>query len=201
MTIDDEQIEQGAAGAAPTAAAPTARLFIGLKLNAEIARSLLRFAEGLKDPAVRVVAVDDIHLTLVPPWAEPAIPEAIARLAPVAATCRAFVLAIQHVGYGPEPRWPRLLWADCAIADELVALQSALAAAYQHSDERPFRPHITLARLRGNGRVIARRHPLDQPLALTQWVKSVELFQSPNAGERGYKVLASASLGQPAPNA
>ncbi len=187
------------AGPAATAPAP-ARLFVGLKIDTEIARELTGIARELKDPAVRVVAIDDVHLTLVPPWAETAIPEAIAKLAPVAAACRGFALTIQHVGYGPEQRWPRLLWVDCAADDKLAALRSALATAYRYSDERPFRPHITLARLRGNGRAIASKHPLDRRLTIMQRVKSVELFRSPGTGERGYKVLASASLGEPPPS-
>jgi len=195
MTTNDGESAELTTGAA-LMAAPPARLFVGLKIDADIARELIRCLREVKDPAVRVVPVDDVHLTLVPPWTEPSIPDAIARLAPVAGACPAFTLTIHHVGYGPEPRWPRLVWADCAVTDDLGALRSAVAAAYQHTDARPFRPHITLARLRGNGRMIARKHPLDRPLALAQRVKSVELFQSPHAGERGYKVLASASLGE-----
>ena len=105
-------------------------------------------------------------------------------------------MTYQHVGYGPRPKRPRLLWADCTASDEIAALRAALLQAYGQTDERPFRPHVTLARLRGNGSAIARKHPIDRELSLTQHVESVELFQSPPAGAGGYRILASFQLGE-----
>ncbi len=88
-----------------------------------------------------------------------------------------------------------LLWAECAAGPDLARLHAALLLAFGQTDERPFRPHVTLARLRGNGAAIARKCPIDRDLALTQRVGSVELMQSPPPGERGYKVLASPVFG------
>jgi 2'-5' RNA ligase len=170
------------------------RLFVALKIHEAVARDLAAVARELGDPAVRPVAVADIHLTLVPPWTEQSPSKAIDTLASVAGRFGPFALAIEHVGYGPHRREPRLLWADCAATEELSALRQALLTAFGQRDDRPFRPHITLVRIRGNGRAVARRHPLDRPLALQQQINSVELFQSPAPGERGYKVLASAVL-------
>lgn len=170
------------------------RLFVGLKIHAAIARDLSTLIRELDDPAIRRVAVDDIHLTLVPPWPEKTADAAIAHLATVAARFGPMPLSIRHAGYGPDPRFPRLIWADCAATEELAALKAALLAAFGRSEDRPFRPHITLARIRGNGRAVSRRQPFDRPLALTEEVSSIELFQSPAPGERGYKVLASAAL-------
>lgn len=173
---------------------PSVRVFVALKIHEAIARDLAAVARELNDPAARPVAVADIHLTLVPPWAEQAPARAIETLASVAGRFAPFPLAIEHVGYGPDRREPRLLWADCAGTDELAALRTALLAAFGRNDDRPFRPHITLVRIRGNGRAVAKRHPLDRRLALTQQINSVELFQSPAPGARGYKMLASAVL-------
>ncbi len=174
------------------------RLFVGLKIHAAIARDLSTLIRELDDPAIRRVAVDDIHLTLVPPWPEKSATAAIERLAAVAGRFGPSQLSIRHAGYGPDPRFPRLIWADCVATDELTALKSALLVAFGQTEDRPFRPHITLARIRGNGRTVARRHPFDRALALTEQVSSVELFQSPAPGERGYKLLASAALSSPA---
>jgi 2'-5' RNA ligase len=179
----------------------TARVFVGLKVAPDIASELARLARTLECFAVRLVAPADIHLTLVPPWDEPAPSEAIEKLRVVAGQFGAFPLTVQHVGYGPDPRRPRLLWADCAASDEIAALRRALLEAYRQTDDRPFLPHVTLARIRGNGRMIARERPIDQELSLTQRVESVELFQSPPQGERGYRVLAAAPLGGSEPSA
>jgi RNA 2',3'-cyclic 3'-phosphodiesterase len=167
-----------------------------LKIAPEIASRLARFVSALGKSSIRPVAPADIHLTLVPPWNESSIPDAIEKLGRVAGRFGAFSLTFQHVGYGPQPRRPRLLWADCAVTDEIGGLRAALLQAYGQTDERPFHPHVTLARIRAAGPATARKHPIDQPLSLTQRVDSVELFRSPPPGGTGYQILASLSLGE-----
>jgi len=178
--------------------APLPRIFIGLKIAPEIAAQLTEFAAGLERPSARPVAATDIHLTLVPPWNERSIEDAIDKLGRVAAGFGAFTLTFQHVGYGPQPRRPRLLWADCAASDEITALHAALIDAFGQTEKRDFQPHVTVARIRDNAPAVARKHPIDQALALTQRIETVELFQSPPPGERGYKILASLPLGKAA---
>lgn len=178
----------------PADADRAVRVFVGLKMAAEIADELAQLARGLEGFPVKLIVPADIHLTLVPPWDEAAVPTAAERLRLVADRFDPFTLAFQHVGYGPQPKRPRLLWADCVASDEIVALQAALLQAYGQTNERPFRPHVTLARIRGNGAVIARKHPIDQQLALTQRIESIELFQSPPPGASGYRILDSARL-------
>ena len=191
--------EINTASIGPTAANPRpARVFVGLKLTPEIARELAKIAQELKHLDVQLTATDDIHLTLVPPWNEISISEAIEKLRLVTAKFGTFLLTIQHVGYGPDSRRPRLLWAGCAATDEIVALRAALLEVFGRTDERPFRPHVTLVRIRGNGRAIARKHPIDRQLSLTQQVESVQLFQSPPPDESGYRVLASMRLAEAA---
>ena len=180
---------------------PQARVFVGLKIVPEIAIQLVQLTAALQRPAVRPVAPADIHVTLVPPWNEASTPDAIERLGRVACRFHTFTLIIQHVGYGPQPRQPRLLWADCAASGEITALRAALMQACGQTDERAFQPHVTLARIRGDGRAIARNHPIDQQLSLTQRIELVELFQSPPPGENGYRVLASLPLGEAASSA
>lgn len=177
-------------------ATPPARVFVGLKIAPQVANQLTQIAANLEESSVRRIAVADIHLTLVPPWSETSIPDAIAKLGRVAVRFAGFPLIFQHVGYGPQPKRPRLLWADCAPTDELAALRQALLQAYGQTDERSFLPHVTLARIRAAGSAIARKHPIDQPLALSQRVESIELFQSPPAGGSGYRVVASLLLGE-----
>lgn len=171
------------------------RVFVGLKIAPDIASQLAEFAAAVEGPSVRRVAPADIHLTLVPPWNEAFILDAIAKLGRVAAGYGAFRLSFQRVGYGPHPRRPRLVWVDCGTSEEIAALRAALLEAYGQTDDRPFQPHVTLARIRSHGPAIARRYPMDRPLSLIQRVESVELFQSPPPGETGYRTLASCRLG------
>jgi len=170
------------------------RIFVGLRIAPEISHVLARDARVLAQPSVRLVAPADIHLTLVPPWNETSNQELAVRLRTVAEGFCPLSLTFTRLGYGPRAERPRLLWAECAEADEISALRKALLETCGQSDERPFRPHVTLARIRGNGTAVARRHPIERILTLSQEVTSIELFKSPPAGERGYRVLASLPL-------
>ncbi len=170
------------------------RVFVGVKIEGAIADELARFAQGLEKLGARPVAAADIHLTLVPPWNADSIPEAVERLRATVASVSEFTLAFKHVRYGPNVRRPRVLWAECATSEELTRLHAALLRTFRRADQRPFRPHVTLARLQENGRAVARRHPVDVRFTVAQQVTSIAFFQSPPAGERGYRVLVSIPL-------
>ncbi len=175
---------------------PRPRVFVGLKITPEIANQLAHFATGLDKAYVRPVAAADIHLTLVPPWNETSIPDTIAKLCDVTGHFGGFRLIFRHIGYGPHARRPRLLWVDCIVSDECLALRQALLDAFHQTDARPFQPHVTLARLRPAGTAMARKHPIDQSLSLSQHIESIELFQSPPPGGSGYRILTSSKLAQ-----
>jgi len=170
------------------------RVFVGIKVAFEVAQMLAEFARDLASLGARLVPASDIHLTLVPPWSEIQPAEAIARLRAVAGEYGGFVLKFKRVRFGPRLRRPRLLWVECEPNKALKDLQTTLMATYGQIDSRPFVPHVTLARLPRNGCAIVRRRSIDQSLALTQHIISVELFQSPAKGEHGYQILASVPL-------
>jgi 2'-5' RNA ligase len=194
METDGTSITTDAIARPPTNA-QAARVFVGLKVVAEVAGELADLARPLERYAVRLVQRSDIHLTLVPPWNETHIAHAVETLRAAISGFGSFLLTFAHVGYGPTLHHPRLLWVDCAASEELKELRTALLTAYGQIDSRPFQPHVTLARIPRSGRVIARQNPMDQTLSLTQCVTSVELFQSPPKGQSGYQVLASLPLG------
>jgi 2'-5' RNA ligase len=164
--------------------ARAARIFVALKVAPEVAEQLAQIARPLERFAVSLIAKEDIHLTLVPPWNEASPADAAEKLRLAIEGRCPFTLEFRHVSY-------RLLWAECSATRELTDLQAALLLAFGERDERPFRPHVTLARIRSNGRRVARKCPIDRDLALTQRIEAVVLMQSPPPGERGYCVGAS----------
>jgi 2'-5' RNA ligase len=194
MQTTDKLLNESESAPMVKGEARSARVFVGVKLAPEIAYELARRARVLEGFSVRLIPPNDIHLTLVPPWSETSISEATEKLRAVAEKFGAFTLKFQRLSYGPEPRRPRLLWAECAATDEVALLRAALLDSFGQSDDRPFRPHVTVVRIRGKGHVIARQQPIDQELLITQDVESIELFKSPAPGEAGYKILASIRL-------
>ncbi len=64
-----------------------------------------------------------------------------------------FTLSVERLGVFPDVRKPRVLWSGIAgQTGELLAIQSALEADFEAlgfaRENRPFRPHLTLARLK-----------------------------------------------------
>ncbi len=171
-----------------------ARVFIGIRVAPEIARELAERARPLERFSVRLVPAADLHLTLVPPWNETEIPATLDKLRRAVQGARPLSLAFERLCYGPNPKRPRLLWVECAPDAELARLKKLLLDAFGQNEERPFLPHVTLARIPKQGSLIARKNPLDQKLALVQPVRTVELFRSPPPGGAGYQVLASVPL-------
>jgi len=179
--------------AGPTPSSQPVRIFVGIKVAPEIARQLALLAKR-EHVAFRSVPANDIHLTLVPPWKEVSVPEAVGTLRKTLEGFGRFSLTFERLCFGPEPRRPRMLWAECAPNAEIGALRNALLSAFGQESDRPFRPHVTLARIDIKDRAAAEKNPVNQNLCLAQAVDSVELFRSPAPGESGYEVVASLPL-------
>jgi 2'-5' RNA ligase len=137
-----------------SAPAARIRLFAALELPQEAVAALAAFRDRAADPAVwRPVASESLHVTLAFLGAtDPALVERLG--------------AALRAAAGPPPRLrlgdslllpPRRARVLCAALDdldgEIAALQSrvssGLAATGAYAPEvRPFRPHVTVARLR-----------------------------------------------------
>lgn len=131
------------------------RLFVAVDPPAAEVAALDR-SLGARDPAVRWVPPAQWHVTLVfcGEVAEDVVPDLRARLARAAA--RTEPLSLQLAGAGTFPRQAaraRVLWVGLhGDVPELTRLAERCAAAARRSgidvEERPFRPHLTLARAR-----------------------------------------------------
>jgi len=170
------------------------RVFVGLKIAPAVAQELAQSAHRLERAPSRFVPCEDIHLTLLPPWNEHSIPEVIDKLRATSSRLAPFPLAFTRLTYWPNHRRPRLLCVECVPTDGLAALQSALLDAFGQTNDRPFKPHVTLARLQRGAKPASAKSALDQDLALDQTIDTVELFQSPKPPAKGYTILASVPL-------
>jgi RNA 2',3'-cyclic 3'-phosphodiesterase len=149
----------------------TARLFVALELPAAVRADLAAFghAAAERDRALRPVAQDAMHLTLAFLGHRP--PEEID---PARAAVRAVDAAAPALALGDplwlSPRRPHVLTIALEDADGTLATLRAdvvarLADALPWTpEERPFRPHITVARVRREARPRRRDMP-DRPRA------------------------------------
>jgi 2'-5' RNA ligase len=179
-----------------------ARLFVALELPAVVRTALHQWrSERLAGiSGLRLTAVDGLHLTLCFLGPQPVTEiDAIAR-ASSAAVREHSRLAL---GLG-EPVWlPRRRPRVVAIGLEdgpggLAAVQSSLSAALAHGgwyepEQRPFRPHVTVARAAGRARV--RPVQLSAPIPISFVGSEVVLMRSrTRPGGAEYERLATAVL-------
>lgn len=137
------------------------RLFVALEPPPEVravaadARAALR--ERFPDLRVRWQPDANVHLTLaflgnVPDDEVAACGD---RLDACAGRARRFEATTTRLGAFPSPLRPSVIWLgiDAEPVSALSALQRDVAAAFRHlhDDRRPFRPHITLGRVKGLG--------------------------------------------------
>jgi 2'-5' RNA ligase len=143
---------------------PGRRLFVGLPLPREAASDIEAIVEGVRAKPlatgardVRWVRLDGLHLTLrflgptLPDRIAPTI-EAVARAA--RSTGGPFDVELAGAGSFPPGRRPRTLWIGLSaglerLGDLARATQEALLDAGWPPEERPFRPHLTVARSDG----------------------------------------------------
>ncbi len=135
------------------------RVFIALPLPADVKSALERLQADLRralaHAVVRYVNPAQIHLTLQFLGETP--PERLEALsAATRAACAGFSrFPLRAIGAGcfPDARRPRVVWASLEGGlDALSALQASVASAtgpfVEKPEDREFRPHLTLARIK-----------------------------------------------------
>lgn len=134
------------------------RTFIALPLPAEWTLALESVIGNLRSEtsgAVRWVQPSGIHLTLkfLGPTDARTVPEILAGLVASLQGAQAPVLSLSGLGTFPNNRNPRVLWAgvtgELDILENLYGRVETLMVGLGWSAERrPFRPHLTLGRVR-----------------------------------------------------
>lgn len=174
----------------------TRRVYVGIMVPQEVGRELASFHDMLAPLPVRFIPPKDMHLTLLPPWAENDLSGAMQKFNDALYAVPSFTLELQKISYGPSPLNPRLVWALCAHTDEILDLKKRLLHEFdkQVDEKVPFVPHITIARFTRESRDANVDIPLDIPLNMRMTVDAVQLIQSPHRGGTGYEELASVHL-------
>ena len=135
------------------------RLFVALEIPEPVRREVARRMAGLRDrlPRAKWVDPENIHLTLLflGETPEDRIPILSAKLRDAFAKHPPLSVRLSGGGTFPPKRPARVAWIGLEAPEELAEVQSdAVAAAVEavgfEPEERPFRPHVTLARCEPN---------------------------------------------------
>jgi RNA 2',3'-cyclic 3'-phosphodiesterase len=184
------------------------RLFIAVNLPPPVREQLVQATTPLRTsaPEISWIDADRLHLTLkfIGDADEGAVDPLATALGEVAARHRSFALDLKGIGAFPNFRRARVVWMGIEDQPRLELLQHDVeercAALGYELEGRPFRPHLTLARVRGTVaertlRELARSaRAVDHQTEVD--VTSIDLMQS-TLGAHGsrYDVLHEAPLG------
>ncbi|HET8728060.1 MAG TPA: RNA 2',3'-cyclic phosphodiesterase [Alphaproteobacteria bacterium] len=146
------------------------RLFTALDLPEAVRDRLAMLQSGV--PGARWIRPENLHVTLrfIGEVDEHVAEDLDASLARAAAP--GFDLRLSGVGHFGTERKPTTLWVGVERSDALQFLHDkvdrALVAAGLTPDDRKFKPHVTLARLRSHARVER----------VGRWLEANALFQA-----------------------
>jgi len=132
------------------------RIFIGIDLDPEVRARIGRFLEGVESfaPDARWVRPESLHITLK--FIGEQAPERVEAITERLRRVESSAFAIRSGGYGffPTAKAPRVFWIGIHAGPELAELAGRIDVAVAElgipREDRPFSPHLTLAR--GGGR-------------------------------------------------
>jgi RNA 2',3'-cyclic 3'-phosphodiesterase len=143
------------------------RLFTGLDVPYEMRRNLELLLQLLKPTAdIRWSPLENLHVTtkFIGEWPQPRIEELERSLKQVPRPGE-LKIGIRGLGWLPNPHHPRILYvgvsAPAGLADLATATDKHCSALGIQAETKPFRPHLTLARIKDSGNLF----PLKKAIA------------------------------------
>jgi len=165
------------------------RIFIAVNLPAPIKKELLGFQRQWADLPVRWTKEPSLHITLV--FIGYVSNEEMLEVCQLARQAvkknQLFEIKLKRICLGPPDRPARLIWIEGEENPTLAQLKNNLEEAlfnsttsdYNHQKTRPFRVHITLARIRQEEwRRLPNKPEIDQEVSLFFPVESIEVMES-----------------------
>jgi len=168
----------------------TIRCFVAIELPSIVYQSLENTAARLSDRvdarSVRWVKPTNVHLTLrfLGDTEPSTIKDVNLSLDRVALNQKPFTLSLGALGCFPNQRKPRVIWVGVnGDTEQLSTLYYALARELEPlgwpAEKRPFKPHLTLGRVKNSRQVVNAQLPWGEALASASFdVSAVNLIKS-----------------------
>lgn len=169
------------------ASAPKQRVFFALWPDATTRAALATLAQQHAQHNGRVVAADNLHLTLVFVGGVTAAQRVCMEAAAATLVAAPFSVTLDSLGYWLKPKalWAGVETAPSALIDLVTQLNTALIPCGYKPDSRSFKAHVTLARK-------AQRPPDSQQMPPLVWRADDFCLVESVTGEQGseYRVIA-----------
>ncbi|MDD2753680.1 MAG: RNA 2',3'-cyclic phosphodiesterase [Candidatus Portnoybacteria bacterium] len=183
------------------------RIFIAINLSEKVRKRLKEYQEKFDYLPARWTKLASLHLTLVfiGYVDNEQMLEACKIAREVAGKADPFFINFKRIALGPKDKASRMIWLEAEKNPELDELKKALEeallsknAGLRKVENRPFSPHITLARLKMEQWKEAQINPADveQDFKVQFEVKSIEVMESDLKFDGAeYATLESCPLG------
>lgn len=152
------------------------RLFTAIDLPSTTLLRLERLLSALRPEAqVKWSPLDNLHITtkFIGEWPESRLPELLDALSSLL-PCEPFPVQLKNLGWFPNRRSPRVLWAGvhggAALADLARRTEDKLHALGISKENRDYSPHLTLARIKN-------------PVSMSRLRQRVDELESIDLGE------------------
>jgi 2'-5' RNA ligase len=168
------------------------RVFLAVELSSNIQEKIFALQQQLKGtlPPINWVRSESIHLTLkFLGYVDPSlVSQLLSALKPIGEKHVPFSIDVQGLGVFPHVKHPRIFWVGLtgntqALHDLVFEIEAALETLGFPLEEKPYHPHLTLARIKrenakvGSALIQTRALESDQHLG-TLIVDRFTLFQS-----------------------
>jgi len=138
------------------------RLFTGIAIPPDVTTQLIQVMDGVRAlPGLRLIAPEKLHLTttFIGEWPEPRLEDMQRALAQVRVP-GPLEIRLARLGWMPNPRFPRVLYAGVYSTDVLQQLaaetmEAVIKIGAEPDQRRWYRPHISLARVDGRPKLDA----------------------------------------------
>ena len=168
------------------------RVFLAVELSSNLRKKVAELQRELRGtlPTINWVHPESIHLTLkFLGYIAPAMVEQLlTAIEPIRKRQTSIMVEIQGLGVFPHIHRPRILWIGCtgdmpSLLNCVSRIEGTLEAFGFPPEEKPYHPHLTLARIKHDnskvGNLLAHSGLLEQPRSLGPWhIDRITLFRS-----------------------
>jgi 2'-5' RNA ligase len=175
------------------------RIFVAINLPDEIKRELLSYERRWKNLHIKWTNFYNLHITLeflgeVNRYGLNKILQAIEK---TALEVKPFDIKLDKIVLGPDSAQAKMFWVTVCVDDNIIKLKSLINENLKFYnfdlEEREFKPHITLARARGNQLKGKQTNIILKNMKFK--TESIEVMQSQlHPGGAKYKVVESFEL-------
>jgi 2'-5' RNA ligase len=145
------------------------RCFIAIEIPGVVKKEIAEVADILKkyDADIKWVTVDNLHVTLkfLGSTPEKSVPEIRESLLKAVSSFQPFYIKISGTGLFPNRKFPRVIWVGVGNGETLPKLAADIDVSMSllgyKKEEREFKPHLTLGRVRSQKGTVSVVNELD----------------------------------------